>query len=299
MISRLIFLGLLLICGAGAVLAEDSVVDQLKLLEARQLELTRDEVKAYKADLEDKITDSADAQALKVSVLENKVEAIDNRVILKLGLLGLGGLAVGALGGLFAGVKWKSREVEKIFAKEADDFREKIRNDVLETFSSEDQELQNGLDTSIQKSMERIRHERDSKILIVTGEADHDLHQLLPRLGFDEDKFESMSIRQVFDYKNGDTAPADQDFNLVILDSLSQADAFSYIKAGRHHGYLLYKEGRYEDVVKGADGKVVKDDNGKERDHPYKIPRDQTIIANSKPTVYGHVMTLLSFNKGA
>lgn len=290
MISRLILLGLLLICGTGGVLAEAvSVADQLKLLEARQLELTRDEVKAYKADLEEKIADSENAFGLKTSALENTVAAIDNRVSLKLGFWGLLVLASGALVGLFAGVKWKSREVEKIFAKEADDFREKIRKDVLETFSSEDKALQKGLDTSIQKSMERIRHERESRILVVTGEADHGLHQLLPRLGFDQDKFESMSIRRVFDYKNGDTVPADQGFNLVILDSLSQEDAFNYIKAGRHNGYLLYKEGRYEEVVRGADGK--------EQDHPYKIPRDQIIIANSKPTVYGHVMTLLSFNK--
>lgn len=268
MLSRLLLACLFFIFITATASAEDPVAVKMKLIEDKQKELTLKEIKSYKSEI------------------FNKIKAIDNSVSLQLGLWGGGGLALGALFGLWMGVKWKTREVEKIIEKEASDFREKIRKDVLVAFSSEDKELQNGLDTSIQKSIERIRYEQNSQVLVVTGEADNRLQELLPRLGFDHGKFVSMSFNQVFDYKSGATVPRDQDFDLVILDSLAQEDAANYVRAGKHNSYLLYKEGRYPDDDK--DGNP----------HPYKIPRDRTIIVNSKPTLYGHVMTLLSFNKG-
>lgn len=269
---------------SGAGVAEEKVDDQLRQIEKRQVELTKKEIQAYKSDVSHQIIESELSQSQKSAALENQITAIGNKVSLRLGLWGLGVLAIGTIIGFLVGLRWGTREVEKIVEYEKSASRERIRKVVFDVLSSEDRETQEGLDASIKRSVQRIKKEKDSKILIVVGEKDNKLNGLLPRLGFNINNFNIKPINDVYD---GST-PKEQGYDLVILDSLSQKDAYDFIESGSHQGYLLYND--------GAQYKFGSDKDN-DRPYPYQFDRNRTVIANSKPAVYGHVMTLLSFNK--
>lgn len=184
--------------------------------------------------------------------------------------------------GVVATLIWKTKDIGEIVTKEVEVQRKKITEETIKEIQPKlEEDLKDwteGLEYSIQQSVKLIKHKEQSEVLIVTNDNEpkgSHLDKSLISLGFKASNITLQEYSQVFPEGQSTPSDADKNYALVVLDTLEEDKVLPYVKNGMQPVYLLYYTEYY---------KVAPD-------------RQRTLIANSKPALYGHVMNILAFNE--
>ena len=181
-----------------------------------------------------------------------------------------------------AGILWTRSKISEHVQQQSKEIEEKIKAD----FAVEKAQLKQFLTDVVrdeaqvlEKTFAKTRWEenfkRDSRILIICDQTDNKLENDFERLGFNTDKLKRAQFSLAFNQEQKTVTVPEQDYDLVVLDSLGNQDLLDYIKAGTQLAYLVYYEGSYQ---------------------PFP-DRQRSNIANSKLTLYSRTLEVLLYKQ--
>lgn len=179
-----------------------------------------------------------------------------------------------------AGILWTRSKISDVVQQQSKAIEEKITAD----FANGQAQLGQTLKRLVQAEAQTIENtfaktrleeqfKRDSRLLIITDQADNKLENDFERLGFDAGKIKRAQFSLAFRRDSQRIVIHEQDYDLIVLDSLGNQDLLDYVRAGIQPAYLVYYEGSYQAFP----------------------DRQRSNIANSKLTLYSRAMEVLLY----
>lgn len=187
---------------------------------------------------------------------------------------------IGFILGGGTGFFWTRRKISDIVQQQSKKIEEKTKS----KFAKEKHKVSKTLkrlvkeETSViletfRKTRLEEKFKQESRILIITDQLDNKLENDFERLGFNPDKLKRIPFNLAFDRDHNSHRINQDEYNLIVLDSLENDDLLAYIDSGTQLAYLVYYEGKYNSYP----------------------DRRRSNIANSKLTLYPRALEVLLY----